>query len=99
MINFLERLRSSGESTKRGWMIASTIIVMVVVVYVWLAYFNNLVGSFSEPEPTAAPGGDFTFWRSMKNGAAIVYGTFVDKIRALGEILKAPREYMVSPPK
>ncbi len=80
-------------------MIVCTAIVMVFVVYVWFAYFNNLVGSFSEPEPTTAPGGGFTFSQSMKNGVAIIYETFIGKMEALAEILKAPREYIVNPPK
>ncbi|MBI4087692.1 MAG: hypothetical protein HY434_02575 [Candidatus Liptonbacteria bacterium] len=99
MPNFLEKLQSSDESTKRRWMFVSTLVVMVAVVYVWFAYFNNLVGNVNTPEPREAPGGGFTFWQSMQNGVAILYETVAGKVRALGEILKAPREYIVSPPR
>lgn len=98
MKNFLEKLQSSDESTKRRWMFGSTVIVMVIVVYVWLAYFNNLVGSFNEQQP-AAPEAGFTFWQTMKGGMAVIYQTFVRELEALGMILKAPREYIVNPPK
>ncbi len=80
-------------------MFAGTLVIMIVVVYVWLAYFNNLVGSFNQPEPASTPGGGFTFWQSMKNGVAIIYETFSEKIRSFGQILETPREYIVNPPK
>ncbi len=97
--NFLERLQSSNETTKRKWMFATTLVIMMVVVYVWLAYFNNLVGGFNEPQAAASPEGSFTFLESLKNGTAVIYQTFNDKLRAFGQILASPREYIINPPK
>jgi len=96
--HFLEKLQNSDEGTKRRWMIASTVIIMAVVIYIWLAYFNNLIASFSQPQPVAsADGAGFGFWSSLKSGAALLYSGSADKLRAFGEILKAPREYIVQP--
>jgi hypothetical protein len=99
--NFLKRLQSADESTKTRWLVVLTIIIMAGVIYVWLAYFNNLVASFSQPLPLgqvqASPG--ITFWDAAKNSVANLYGIFTDKLRALGNILQAPREYIIKPPR
>ena len=99
--SFLKRLQSADEGTKTRWLIVLTVVIMVGVIYVWLAYFNNLVASFSQSQPVgqvqAAPGN--TFWEAAKNNLANLYGIFTDKVRALGNILQAPREYIIKPPK
>jgi len=96
--SFLERLQSADESRKRRWMIAGTVIIGVIVVCIWLAYFNNLIAGFSAPPQVAGEVGNLTLWQAIKNGTAAPYNFFVDKIRAFGEILSSPREYIINPP-
>ena len=96
--NFLERLQSADDGTKRRWMFASVTIVMVIVVYVWLAYFNNLVTGFNAPTPTASAGG-FSFVGSLGSGVDMFSKTFFDGLPAFGRMLAAPREYIISPGK
>ena len=91
-------MQSSDEPTKRRWMFASVAVVMLVVVYVWLGYFNNLVAGFGEPAPAATEGG-FSFFGSMENGMAIISSSVLGKLHEFGRILAAPREYIVNPPK
>ncbi len=97
--SFLEKLQSADEDVKRRWLVVSTIVVMIVVIYVWLAYFNSLIASFSEPRLAEIPtgGAGFSFWLSLKSGAALLYNSFVDKLHVFAEILKAPREYIIQP--
>lgn len=45
----LERLRAADEQTKWRIIIVATIICMIVIVYVWLGYFNPFV-AFSAPK-------------------------------------------------
>ena len=42
-MNFWEELRSLEEPTKTKILVVATVLVMVVVVYFWMAYFNNLI--------------------------------------------------------
>lgn len=101
---FLERLQSSDEGTKLRWLIGLSLIVMVAVVYVWLAYFNGLIAGISlnttEPhsQPASAHGNNTDFFTTMKNGTAIIYNFFDDKLQSFGKILEAPRDYIVKPP-
>jgi hypothetical protein len=107
--DFLERLRAASEPTKRRWIVVITAVVMVAVIYVWLAYFNNLLtAGFSQPAATeqpALPGngggtsGSTSFSQTLKNAVANIYGIFGDMFHALGNILNAPREYIIKPPK
>lgn len=99
--SFLEKLQSADEVTKKRWMVLSTVVVMAVVVYIWLAYFNSLVASFSQQQvPSGSQANEGrTFWQTMKNGAAILYQGFMNKLRFLSDILSSPREYIIQPPR
>jgi hypothetical protein len=98
--SFLERLQSADEAKKRRWMIASTVIVMVIVIYVWLAYFNNLIAGMSEPrQVSAAPADDRSLWQIAEGNLSSLGGSLLDKARGLSQILQAPREYIINPPK
>lgn len=45
----MEELRSLDESTKRRVLIAVVMVSMIVVVYLWLIYFNSIVASVQSP--------------------------------------------------
>ena len=100
MSNFLEKLQASEERIKKRWLIGLTAIVMVGVVYVWLAYFNNLVAGFEAPPAEInQPKGGFSFLETLKRGAAVIYDVFSDKLQAFANILEKPREYIIQPPR
>ncbi|HUZ92651.1 MAG TPA: hypothetical protein VNG29_01490 [Candidatus Paceibacterota bacterium] len=112
MNNFIQKLQSLPDAQKHRVMIVATAVVMVAIVYVWLAYFNGLVSGFSNqatdvpavaaPAAAGSPGagataGGFTFLQTMRSGAAILWNAFDGKLHALGSVLGAPKEYMVTP--
>ena len=41
--NFLHRLQGLDEGHKQKIMIVASVVIMIVVVYFWLAYFNSIV--------------------------------------------------------
>jgi hypothetical protein len=101
--DFLEKLQSLDEPTKLKVLVVATGITMAVVLYFWLAYFNGLVASVSrptiadnnvpvptEPVPTQNNAGP--------SGLAFVYGQFMSMLHGLGNILQAPRQYIIHPP-
>ena len=111
---FWERLQALDEPTKNKVLIVATAIIMVIVVYFWVAYFNNIIAGISGPaiaqnEPAQAdttqtaqqdgtPQSDSNIWQNMQNGMATIYTQFMNGARGLGNILQAPRQYIVSPP-
>ncbi len=95
-MRFLERLQSVEERVKRRWIIWSSTIIMLLVVYFWLAYFNNLVATFSSAPPTAQEGKiGFSFAQTMKNGTAILYEAMIHKATALGRFIAAPQNITI----
>lgn len=50
---FIEKLQSLDGPAKNKVLIVATAVVMVIVIYFWLAYFNNLIAGVSQPAPVA----------------------------------------------
>lgn len=111
--SFIEKLQGAPEAVKKRWMIVSTAVIMVVVIYFWLAYFNGLVSSLAPAQaplsvaPAAtgpssnsadAEGSGTTFWDAAKSSLGVLYEAAQSGLKNLGKILEAPREYIVKPP-
>ena len=91
----LSELQSLDEPTKKKVLIVTTVIAMVLVIYFWLAYFNNLVGGFSQPaeaqlSTSTFPSSGASIWQNMHAG-------ITGALHGLGNILQAPREYLIKP--
>lgn len=95
--NFLEKLQLLDESSKTKIIYVSTACIMAVIIYVWLAYFNNLISGIARGETSAPKEEDFSFWNSVSNGTAMLYNNFWNSAQGLGKILQTPREYIVQP--
>lgn len=46
---FLEEIQSLSEGTKKRVLIIATILIMIIVITVWFAYFNSILGGTSQP--------------------------------------------------
>lgn len=99
-MSILEKIQNLDEAAKRRLMFVVTPVIMAVVIFTWLAYFNNIVAnSMYAAAENPQDGSGFTFLQTMKNGAAVVYESFAGKLRGFGDVLSSPREYIVQPPK
>jgi len=90
---FIKKLQTADEPRKRRWLVLSTAIVMVIVIFVWLRYFNSLV----QPDAAAISPSPVSFWGTMGHGVVAIYHAFTNSIRALGGMLVAPQTYIVKP--
>ncbi len=109
--SFLEELQSLDEATKTKILVAATAVAMIIVIYVWLAYFNNLIagvaqeGAASSAIPSSAASssvpssGGTSIWQNVEGGIGTLYGKSVGFLHYLGNILQAPRQYIVKPPR
>jgi hypothetical protein len=96
MASFIDELQGLDESAKRKILVAATVVIMIVVAYLWIGYFNGLVaGSSQQQSATVAvaqtPAGAATnngnsFWQNMKNDMANIANTF-----------RGPGQYTVTP--
>lgn len=68
--SFLEEMQSLEEPAKRRILIVATIVVMIVVIYIWLGYFNSIVASGSQTATistqTQSASVGSGFWNNLK---------------------------------
>jgi hypothetical protein len=92
---FLEELRSLNEPTKRKVLIVATIVIMAIILYLWLGYFNGLV---ADNQPQQDPGG-VSFSQNLKSGMATIANDFANIPQWLAGIFRGPRQYTIQPSK
>ena len=99
--HFLEKLQSADEGTKMKWIIIATSVIMIVVIYIWLMYFNNLLSAASAPivenTPTEKSAPVSNQGISIMDRVGSIYHAFIDKIGSLGNILTTPKDYIIKP--
>ena len=90
---FLEKLQSSDDQTKKRWMVGSTTVIIAIVIYVWIGYFNNLIFTLSSPQESPLQKTEgFSFLETAKNAAAAVFDTAKSLVE---NVLSRPGEYII----
>ncbi len=80
---FLRKVQALDENDKRKVLVVSTIVIMAIVVFVWIAYFNSIVvpvgsgAAIASSTDAGAPGATSTaaaqspsgpgFWHTIEN--------------------------------
>ncbi len=104
MNSFLDQLQSLDERKKTQVLVITTIVIMAIVIYFWLGYFNSIVSTVSLPTVADNQGQAATntptttgqtqnipgFFQIMGSGLASI-------AHAFGNMLEAPRKYAVKP--
>ncbi len=94
--DFFKKLRESDDARKRRWMIASTSVTMLLVIYLWLGYFNNIIADSSmQSAEKESAGGSFSFGQTMKMGMSSAFTAVGDGVKSLGSFLNQPKEYIL----
>lgn len=95
---FFEGLQALDDAAKTKILVVATVIIMLIVGYLWLGYFNNFVINSAEQPAvpnvvatdTAAVSGGASFWQQTRDGfGGIVHG--------IQDLWGAPRQYIVQP--
>jgi len=106
MEDILTKLQSLDEPAKAKVLIIATAIIMIVVIYFWLAYFNSIVAGVSAPSVADNAAGqgaastsqeDVGPWTIVMRAPEFLYGQFMNAAGGLASILRAPRQYVVQP--
>ena len=98
--DFLEKLQAADEETKKRIIVVATAVIMTLIIFVWLSYFNNLVDVANE-EPAAEVAvreEESSFFRSLGSGTASLFRGFTGMIRSFADGLGS-REYVITPEK
>jgi len=87
--SFLRQLQSLDEPMKTKVLVLSTVVVMVVVVYFWLGYFNSIVSApVNDGQPVA---------NGQQDNQPTFFQKMADAARSVGQLFEKPREYQVKP--
>jgi hypothetical protein len=96
--DFLKKLQQSDDARKKRWMIASTGLTMVVVIYLWLGYFNNLIADSSmQSAKIEESESGFSFGQTMKMGVGSVLDVVQSGFNGVGAFFNQPKEYILEP--
>jgi len=97
--NFIQRLQALDDGPKQKVLIGTSIVVMIVVIYFWLAYFNGIVAGGAGQSQAVAVNDDSAV--SAATTAPVASGpSFWDQAKQqLSDIYKTvtnPGQYQVS---
>ena len=95
MSDFLHKLQTSEERIKLRWLIGTSAVVMIIVVFVWLNYFSTLVESGASGAEPGDGAQDIGFWQTFKGGLAFIGQSFGDEIKTLLGKIQSPSTYQV----
>lgn len=97
----MENLRSKDNETKKIVLIFSSALVMIIVAFVWLKYFDTLIQPLDSllPEEKTKVEEGFSFFETIKAGLAVIYDSFKNSLESLRQILGRPRDYIIEPDK
>lgn len=88
--NFIQRLQALDDGPKQKVLIGTAIVVMIIVMYFWLAYFNGIVAGGAGQPPSVAVNGDSaasaapavpstpSFWDQAKQQLGDIYKTITN---------------------
>ena len=107
----LEELQSLDEKTKKRVLIIATIIIMVIIIGVWVTYFNSIVIGTATPQATStsALGSSTPFVAVTASGMAPsvsvatatngpgLWQDIVGFFRSFANIFRSPSNYTIQP--
>jgi len=75
--NFLQELQSLDEQTKRRVLLISSVVIMGIVIYLWLGYFNNIVNTapLAAAQPSVSQSQGPSFWQDIQNGVGQMFAS------------------------
>lgn len=102
MSDFLNKIQEATPEIKRRWLFAVSALAMMVIVYFWTAYFNNLVTVFSPAQGQAdiqstTQGQNQSFFDTIKSGMSNLANKVKEGPQLFLKLFKAEREYNITP--
>lgn len=98
MQDFIKKLRESDESTKMRWLVVSSAIMMVFVIFFWMKYFTAFVAPTEQTQQAEQNSGQtFGFWQTFKSGLGIVAETIGQTLGSVINTIREPKSYEIKP--
>ncbi|MDO8664021.1 MAG: hypothetical protein Q7K44_00495 [Candidatus Liptonbacteria bacterium] len=101
MLDFIKKLRDGDETTKRRWLILFSGIAAVLVLFVWLKYFDSIIAGQTNNQEMAGQqaeqgaGQSFSFWQTFKAGLEAVFQGISDGFHSIFNAIREPKNYII----
>jgi flagellar basal body-associated protein FliL len=94
----LEELRSLSEGNKKRILVIATIIIMVIIIGVWVAYFNSIIMGTAQQVTTEAPTSSVATAPvvAQANGPSL-WQNIKDGFGSIANVFKKPSQYTIQP--
>ncbi|MDP3948672.1 MAG: hypothetical protein Q8Q17_01845 [bacterium] len=103
MIAFIKKLREGNDASKMRWLILFSAVAAVLVLFVWLKYFDSIIAGQANNQEVAGQqaeqeaGQNFAFWQTFKAGFGIVFQSIADGVNSIFNTIREPKSYIVKP--
>lgn len=103
MNNFVKKIRDGSEASKMRWLILFSAIAAVLVLFVWLKYFDSIIAgqannqNISGQQAEQETGNGFAFWQTFKSGLGVIFQSIVDGFHSIFNVISQPKSYMIKP--
>ncbi len=99
MKKFLKKIQTGSERNKVRWLILFSVIAAVLVLFVWLKYFNLIIASQTNNQEIAGQeaGQGFAFWQTFKAGLGVVFQSIANGFHSIFNTINQPKSYMIKP--
>ena len=101
--SFIEELRSLSEPVKRKMLFCAAVMSMIIVISLWLAYFNTIVpgavpiAAASAHRQTIAQNANPGILGLFADAARFFLGVALDSAHGIISALKNSKQYNISP--
>ena len=93
---FLEEIQSLDQATKQKVLIIASASIMAIIVFLWMAYFNTLIGGAPGIAVVSQMAAPATVSAPSASGPS-VWQDIAHEFNAIVNFFKSPRQYEIKP--
>lgn len=96
----IKKLQSAPEHIKQRWLLGTSALAMIFVLFLWLAYFNTLLeplGSSTSRARSESESREDSAWDTMQLGVRFTFTKLKNGVLFLVGAFQAPRDYIIEP--
>jgi len=101
MKEFLKKIQTGSEANKMRWLILFSAIAAVLVLFVWLKYFDSIIADQTNNQEITGQqneqenGTGFGFWQTFKSGLEVVFQGIANGFHSIFNVISQPKSYMI----
>lgn len=91
----LEKIQSLDYQTKTKLWVVLSILIILLVVYIWGAYFNFMLAKISQNNLVKNQNDQPGFWEKIKMGGAFAFQIIISGAKQLVTIFSRSQDYII----